>query len=174
MEKHKGYNSMCFQGHFHYATHYGESIDLICHCLIIKRGGLLRTFNFIYLSNHEWEFSIIRILTPRIVCLSLKFLSETLSLEFFSVSTDRHSGESLSCCSSQWQNSHRYRNEISWNNIEADAVTYVSFLLKTNYLISRPGILALMQKMLPVTALNLLDLKKRQPVHVHSWYCGAS
>lgn len=75
MEKHKGYKSMRFQGHFHYATHYSESIDLLCHCLIIKRAGLLRTFYFIYLLNYQWEISIIRILTPRIVCLSLEFLN---------------------------------------------------------------------------------------------------
>lgn len=149
MEKHEGYKSKCFQGHFHYATHYSESIDLICHCLIIKRWGLLRTFYFIYLSKYQWEISIIRILTPRIVCLSWEFLS---SEQKVSVSSDRHSGEYLSCCSSQWQNSHRYWNEISRNNIEADVVTYVSFLLKTNYLISGPGILVLIQKMLPVTA----------------------
>lgn len=143
MEKHEGYKSKCFQGHFHYATHYSESIDLICHCLIIKRWGLLRTFYFIYLSKYQWEISII-IIIILIVCLLLEFLNSQWKV---SVSSDRHSGEYLSCCSRQWQNSHRHWNKISWNNI-----AYVSFLLKTNYLISGPGILVLIQKMLPVTA----------------------
>lgn len=152
MDKHEGYKSMRFQGHFHYAAHYSESIDLICHCLIIKRGGLLETFFFIDLSMYQWEISILRILTPRIVCLSLEFLNSQRKV---SVSSDRHSGESLSCCSSQWQNSHGYWSKISWNKTEVDAVTCVSFLLKTNYLISGPGILVLIQKILPITALNL-------------------
>lgn len=159
MEKHEGYKSMPFQGHFHYATHYSESIDLICHCLIIKRGGLLRAFYFIYLSRYQWEISIIRMLISRIDYLSSEFLNSQWKV---SVSSDRHRGESLSCCSSQWQNSHRYWNVISWNNIEADVVTCVSFHLKTNYIISGPRILVLIQKMLLVTTLNLAQRSREE------------
>lgn len=58
---------------------------------MIKRGGLLRIFDFIDLSRNQWEISMLRVLRPRIICLTLEFLNIQSKVSVF---FDRSSGGS--------------------------------------------------------------------------------